>query len=418
MTDFLKTKLSILSKSKQKFSNKKLLSILYEYKNADKLIYLYRHNFYIAIDFIEQIFKDILNKIHSLPSSIKKLCRIISELINQKFQNIDTINKHLYIAKFFFGKLIIPFLSNKTFFYNLNENSFHNLNNICYILKKYISFDLFTSDDSEFNLTPFNLYIIHNIENIVNLFQNITKIKLPLFIEKLINNKLPIEYEYDYFNENPDKNAYMQSILYNINQVKALITTFNNNKQILLYDNKNQNIKKIIDKLMLENNLNLLNKMIDKENEDFDKYKKRKNNKTEKIRESIIKNDKHKIHYYLFTKLKVNKKYEKLINIESREYFDIKNKKESKEKDDMIQIKNKLCYLLNKYKPLEISDFDENSIDSIQSILKEILSSLTLIENDDFIKLSAEYLFEKLKQFPDNYCQNLINQVEKDIKNQ
>ena len=116
MTDFLKTKLSILSKSKQKFSNKKLLSILYEYKNADKLIYLYRHNFYIAIDFIEQIFKDILNKIHSLPSSIKKLCRIISELINQKFQNIDTINKHLYIAKFFFGKLIIPFLSNKTFF--------------------------------------------------------------------------------------------------------------------------------------------------------------------------------------------------------------------------------------------------------------------------------------------------------------
>ena len=135
-----------------------------------------------------------------------------------------------------------------------------------------------------------------------------------------------------------------------------------------------------------------------------------------KIKESIIKNDKHKIHYYLFTKLKVNKKYEKLINIESREYFDIKNKKESKEKDDMIQIKNKLCYLLNKYKPLEISDFDENSIDSIQSILKEILSSLTLIENDDFIKLSAEYLFEKLKQFPDNYCQNLINVVEKDIK--
>ena len=54
----------------------------------------------------------------------------------------------------------------------------------------------------------------------------------------------------------------------------------------------------------------------------------------------------------------MNKKYEKLINIESREYFDIKNKKESKEKDDMIQIKNKLCYLLNKYKPLEISDFD------------------------------------------------------------
>ena len=112
----------------------------------------------------------------------------------------------------------------------------------------------------------------------------------------------------------------------------------------------------------------------------------------------------------------MNKKCEKLINVESREYFDIKNKKESKEKDDMIQIKNKLCYLLNKYKPLEISDFDENSIDSIQSILKEILSSLTLIENDDFIKLSAEYLFEKLKQFPDNYCQNLINVVEKDIK--
>ena len=49
--DYLNSKLSILNKKREKYSNKNFLSFCYGYKNSDKLINLYINKFYIAIDF-------------------------------------------------------------------------------------------------------------------------------------------------------------------------------------------------------------------------------------------------------------------------------------------------------------------------------------------------------------------------------
>ena len=305
--DYLNSKLSILNKKREKYSNKNFLSFCYGYKNSDKLINLYINKFYIAIDFIEQIFKDILNEIKTIPISIKKLCRIISELINQKFPNINTIDKNNFITKFFFDKLLIPFLTNRNIFLSISENTSYNLKIICQILKKYIDGDLFCSEDSEFNFTPFNLYIINNIENVFNLIQNLIKVELSPYIEIFINNKLTQDLEYDYFKENPNKNVSIKSILYNFIQIKALVTTMANNKQILFNDNKNFKIEKVFQKMMYNKNLQLLDKIINEEKEDYNKYIQSKNNKKEKKKEEELSIP--KIKYFLITEIYLNEKY-------------------------------------------------------------------------------------------------------------
>ena len=273
MYGFLNSKISIFSKKgEHKFSNKNFLSFCYGNKNSDKLINLYKNKFYIAIDFIEQITKDILNEINSIPNSIKKLLRIISELVKQKFPNINAIDRNYFISKFFFDKLIIPFLTTPNIYYYKSDITLNNLKLICNILQKYVNGDFFISNDSEYCLTPFNLYIIYNIENIVNLFQNLTNVDLSADLENLVNNKLPPDYEYNYFNENPDKDANVQSILYNIYQIKSLVKTIDNNKKTLFIDDTYKTIKIFVEKLMREHNMNLIENIIKEEKDNYDKY--------------------------------------------------------------------------------------------------------------------------------------------------
>ena len=420
MFEFLNSKLSLFSNnSKQNFSNKNFLTFCNGYKNSDELINLYASKFYIAIDFIEQIIKNILNEICSMPKSIKKICGIIFELIEQKFPNINSIDKYFFVINLFFEKLLIPFLSNRNIFSYISDNTLYNLELICIILKKCINGDLFSSDDSEFSFSPFNWFTIYNIENIVNLYQNMTKIQLPLYIENLINNKLSSDFEYDFFDENPDKIAHIKSIIYNINQINALIIAIDKNKNLIFVDNKNQTVKKTVERLTLKKNMNLIENIINEEKQNIEKYNQRKNNKKEKKKEEEF--QKPKIRYFLFSELCLNKKYEKYLKVRTHDYFYIKPNKESKEENDIIKFKNYLVYLLNKCKHLEKSDFFENQINSTEDIINEIYYSLSNLEVDDnnLLRLSAEYLIEHLKKIHEDsresYLKKIIDELEKEI---
>ena len=423
MYGFLNSKISIFSKKgEHKFSNKNFLSFCYGNKNSDKLINLYKNKFYIAIDFIEQITKDILNEINSIPNSIKKLLRIISELVKQKFPNINAIDRNYFISKFFFDKLIIPFLTTPNIYYYKSDITLNNLKLICNILQKYVNGDFFISNDSEYCLTPFNLYIIYNIENIVNLFQNLTNVDLSADLENLVNNKLPPDYEYNYFNENPDKDANVQSILYHIYQIKSLVKTIDNNKKTLFIDDTNKTIKIFVEKLMREHNMNLIENIIKEEKDNYDKYHQKIKNKKDKKKEDEL--PKPKMLYFLFFKLIINKKYGNYLNIYPEKPFyktQKKESKESKEEIDIIKFKNNLIFLLNNYKKLEKKDFNGNEINSTEKILNKIICFLSNLESEDndFTIFSAEYLLDSIKKLPENkrenYLENIFNEVEKDI---
>ena len=426
MYDFLNSKLSLFSNNgNQKFSNNNFLSYCKSQKNSDKLLKLYINKFNIAIDFIDQLIKDILKEIHSIPDSLKIICRIISELITQKFPNINTVDRNTFISKFFFNKLIIPFLSNRNIFTYISDNSFNNLKILASILKKCINGDFFNSDESEFSFTPFNWYTIYNIENIINLYQNITNVKLAPYLENLINNKLPPDFEYDYFNENPEKKFNIQSILYNIHQIKALLTTIDNNKNIIPKDNQYIMIEKAIQIILKKNIINKLESFIngEKDNvnniENINRNNQSKNNKKEKKKEE---NEipKSKIKYFLIFQLLVNKKYNRYLETRSRDHFYIKQNKESKEENDISKFKNYLINLLNDYKQLEKNEFNENEINSIEKMINKIYYSLSYLEiDDDFSKLSADYILEYLQKLPEdsreNYLIKICDELEKEI---
>ena len=153
----------------------------------------------IAINFIDRIIKNILENFHLVPYSIKCICRIISELVSKKFPTISFPDKSVFIAKFFFGKLLIPILLNpgvEAFINNfISQNSLYNLQIIAKILNKYISGTFYTDNDIEFNYTPFNWYFLHNINDLYTIFKKTTKVLFPSFIENFVNNKLPPNYE-------------------------------------------------------------------------------------------------------------------------------------------------------------------------------------------------------------------------------
>ena len=423
MYDFLNSKMTLLSNNvQQKFSNQRFLSFCYEYKNSDILINLYANKFNIAINFFDQIFKNILNEMGSIPNSLKKICRIISDLISKKFPLINTVDKIDFITKFFFNKLLIPFLSNRNIFNYISDNTLYNLKVICNIFKKCINGEFFSNDDLEYSLTPFNWYFINNIDNIVNIYQNLTKVQLPSYLENLINNKLPPDFEYDYYKENPKKIANVQSILYNIKQLKALVTTMDNNKQILFPDNKNTTVLKAAQKLLQKNSKNIMEQIIKEEKNDINLYNQRKNNKKENKKEDE-EMPKLKVKYFLISELCLDKKYGKYLETRPQEHFYIKPNKESKEENDIIKFKNNLVYLLNKLKQIEKSDLNENDveIDNTEYIINKLYYSLSNLEVDDnnFSKLSAEYILENLEKVPENsredFLKKIYNELDKDI---
>ena len=82
------------------------------------------------INLIDEPIKNILDNINLIPYVIKLICRIISELITEKFPSINLHDKNAFVAKFFFGKIIISFLSNSIIDPYMSENTLYNLKTI------------------------------------------------------------------------------------------------------------------------------------------------------------------------------------------------------------------------------------------------------------------------------------------------
>ena len=72
-------------------------------------------------------------------------------------------------------------------------------------------------------LTPFNRYILDKIQKLITFFDNVCEVTLPPFIEQLINDNLPKDYKYDYFNENPEEDFVYKNICFNIDELYCLV---------------------------------------------------------------------------------------------------------------------------------------------------------------------------------------------------
>ena len=434
LCDFLNSKLNDLKANENLYSNQKLFNnLLCSIDNSELLLNFYQRYFNIVIHFIDKIIENIFNNFHLLPYSVKCLCRIISLLIEKKFPTINESEKNAFVAKFFFSKLLIPILNNPGIEVLINDfiisqKTFNNLKNIGNIINNLVLGNFYKSTNEESDFTPFNWYFIEKMDKLFEIFNHITKVRLPSFIEKFIKGELPEDYEYDYFKENPDEVLFHRSIFANLFQVKVILRVMDRYKTEIFTNYKSKGLEKTLEKLLSQFNSNILTSLLlaDKKNKKQDSQNqkaKTKDNKSDGTEEDI------KLHYLLVTSLLYNEKYKKFYDItKETENFCLEELKvitdeESKIKNNIIKVKNFFCNLLGNYNKLVETDFDEGKTENTEQILNELKK---LMKSSNFVadgSIPSEWyvisLLEYLKKIPKNLtkndCEELYNEIASDI---
>ena len=416
------------------YSNSKLIDKIYEFKSSESIIYCYQNDFLKIIDFIEKILSNLKRNLYLLPYSVKCLCKIIYILIEKKFPDINETQKNAFIADFFFKKLLIPILSNPGVGVLINNfiisrNTLSNIKIINEILVQFVSGKFFI--DTEDNpYTPFNWYFIEKMPEIIHIFDKITKVTLPHFIEDLLNDRLDENYKYDFFKENPDEVMFHRSICYNLHEIYAILKNLDNCKDIIFNDDKSGKVfKKTFEKLYSSTNKKLLEELINNEDVEFTQ-KEVKNRKSFKKNKLDFENVRKKVNYYLLTSLIANDQYKELfhLQLDQTPNYTIKelkktNSPEEIEKNNIIKVKNFFSSLLYNYRKLIKTDFDQGTISNTVDILKilktYIKSSNYVVDNSIPSEWYVDSLLDYLKKIPEelmiNDYEKLYDEIEKEI---
>ena len=322
-----------------------------------------------------------------------------------------------YLNIFFFDVLLIPILnepSNNTFIneFLITEKTKNKIHFFKEVLNKIFFGELFRKSD----FIPFNYYIIEKFSCVIEFQKLLNNIKLPNFIEKILNNdEFAEKYEYNFFKENPKDNIIYRNISFKINELYSLIS--NSEK----YE-KDINInKKILKKFKINEYQKKLEQLESNEEIDINGQETSMTNFSEPTTVKTI---------FLLTDFIINKseKMDKIKYYEnySNNYFNIKEIKEvdeiSKNKNNIIKIKNLLCGLLFNLEPLSKSNFSQTNLSDITSILKTlqnysiINSNISLDYNYIPLNWYINYLFQNMKKVKTKLDFNkILNDLEKDI---
>jgi hypothetical protein len=431
MCEFINTKILECNEDTLIFSNKDFIDEnIYKSPNPQIVFLLYQNYFMSTINFIDLIMKKIINNFQSMPYSIKSICKIISLLISKKFPSIKESEKIIFISKFFFEKLIIPAIENpgiEAFIsdFIISQKTLDNLKEISEIMHKFTLGEFYKSKDKNICFTPFNLYFLEKMDNLFNIFENTIKVNLPSFIDKFINNELPSDYHYNYFTENPDEIITHRSILFNLDQAKALLQTINKIKKEIFCDKKYNKLEKTVEKLMNKNNQNLLNNLLLEENKSQEVKSKRRGSKIYNNFEAL------KLHFFLETSVLYNEKYKNLFEIEQNTpNFSLKElsstpDEESITENNIIKVKNFFSSLLYNNNKLSRTDFEEGKTENTKTILMELKnfmksSNFVLdesIPSEWYVISLLEYLEKIPSNLTENDCKELYNQIENDVNN-
>ena len=295
------------------YSNKVVMKKMFDTNLPTYLLSFYLNDFLEVVSFIDQLMEDLKKNILLLPNSIKYICKIISLLIRKKFKNTTKVEENAFISKFIIGKILISIISLPNFNalisdYVISGNTQKNIKAITFILKRLFSGKLFINNIAEGDYTPFNWLILDKIEYIFDFYENSINVNLPNFIEKYINDELPEDYSYDFFNENPGDFFANISICFNNNNlyhlIKGLQAHYNKNET---NNPKSQKMKKILSRVKPEIFLNI--KKEDKCNKEGDNIsnaskdstkKKDKNKEKEKEKEKEKDKENGVENYYLY----------------------------------------------------------------------------------------------------------------------
>ena len=417
MKDFIQKIINDCKLSPDKYSNTNLLNNIYKEgsENLNEIINYYKLCYKQSIEIIDMLFDNLLNKCDSLPYYIKCICKIISMLIDKKFPDAIKVEKNKILVSFFFHSLFFPTLLKPSLNFLINEiiisySTIKNFRVLLTLLNNITLGELFEAN----YFTPFNWYIIEKMPKLLQFFDNICQINLPPFIEKLINDELPKDYEYDYFKENPEENILYRNICYNFDELYSLISNslklkeeISINKTVL---SKFESNKKTLDKLKIQINDEESNKFVEI-------------------------NLKQEIKCFLLSDFINNEKFKKILDHKKNDknHFIFKenkiiDKKEQIIQNDIIKIKNFFYDLLYNYPTLLKHNYKEEKLTDIINILKELknnniyINSSIYMENNTIpINWYIDSLIQYLSKLPKNLIENdyeeILNEIEEELTN-
>ena len=417
------------------YGNQKLLQNIFDSPISKEVLASYQIEFSKIINLINKLIQNLLNDLYLLPYSVKCICKIIFLLINKKFKNISEAQKNAFIAKFFFNKLFAPIFESPGLGASvddiiISETTKHNATIINLVLKKLVSGRLFETEiDSDSDYTPLNWFFLDQMPEVFRFFENITKVTLPNFIEKLINDELPTNFELDYFTENKEEVISHISICFTLFDLDALLTSIDKNKTKIFEEEKEipglKPLRLTFEKLLGDNCSKLMKKL--KEKKEYEKIKEEiKNKKKDKVEYKEV-DGREILKYFLITELITNKQYTKLFEIEQEKAnFSIKELKKTEteeeiNKNNIIKVKNFFANLLYNFRTLVKTDFDQGTISNTNLILQEIKK---YIKSSDFVidgsipsEWYASSLLEYLKKLPEELSKNDFEELYKEMEN-
>ena len=339
--EYIQKQIDLYEKNENLYSNSQIIEEINKEKNSKNIFLLYRYIFLGIKRVIDYIIICLNEKIHLMPNSIKKICKMIKILVNKKHKDCSKLIENLYIGKFFINTLLFNCLKSLDYecligTYIISEQTQDNFNKVLFILQKLFSFEFFTTNN--YSLIGFNSYFLNDILPYVSkLFDELTNINFTPFIEKIIQNDNM--YYYDYFKENSNELINYISFCCSTKEIDKLFSISKNNFTPQFEEELDSNIGPILNK-----NRNIQAITINR----FSNYL----NEINDIFSIEEKNNKNL--YFLFTELKYNDEFSKYDKVEFDECFQKKElevviTKEELLTNNIIKIHNFLVklYLLN-----------------------------------------------------------------------
>ena len=415
MKDYIEKIIAECTLSPNKYLNRNIFDNIR--KNREKIINYYINSFIEVSEIIDKLLDKLLDYSDMLPYSIKCICKIISILIKKKFPNNIKIEQNKFLVNFFFDILFFPILIEPSFIIYINEIMISKqLINKLTITKELLMNVTSGKLYEENILTPFNWYIVDKMPILFRILDKICQVTLPPFIDKLINDQLLENYEYNYFKQNTDEDDFYRIICYNINELYSLVT--------VAIDERCKNEISINDKVLSKFKLHY-KKLI--EIKDNLKYKA----EDDKI---LFYDFQQEVNCFLVTNL-INKdeKLDNVLNLKNNKTrFSLKELNvietaEEKNKNIIIKIKNCFCSFLYNYEPISKNGLKREKLGDIINILKELnnhskINSFTDINN---IYIPSNWylnsLIENLPILPKDFTKNdfkkLFDELENEINN-
>ena len=416
-----------LKRDKSIYSNEAFLSNIWNSTSYQEVLALYQIDFFKVIKIIDELFNTLINNIHLIPYSIKCICKIISILIKKKFKKLNTIQHNIFLSKFFFNKLFLSAFKDPKFGCLINNFiisgiTIDNLEIISFIMEKLISFDFINSIEENSDFTPFNRYFLEKMPIVLKFFDGLSNVKLPAFIEKILNGNNEKKYIYDYFEENNEEIIYHRSVCCSMDDILSLLNNIEKCKDLIFKDDSTRALRITFEKVFYSNK-ETINEL--KNKEEYEEISPPTNKKTKNNQEKKI------LNFFLFTKLIINDKYKDLFNLsQGKPNFSIKELKKTEtdaetQKNNIIKVKNLFSGLLYNYRNLVKTDFNEGTTGNTFKILKELKkfmkSSNYIIDGSIPSEWYVDSLFECLKLLPqdlqNNDFENLYNSLIIDVNN-